>query len=85
VIGHEVCGYVNTFTAGGYSLGDGESNHWENLIPTPIEPKKKGVVWVNVYKDGSSNSYRTREEALVWLEYSIARIRVEWEEGRFDE
>lgn len=87
VIGHKEDGTPCNFTLEGYfTKEDGESEHCANLIPTPIEPKKKGVVWVNVYDDGTRAGVgQTRQDADMWSKYAIARIRVSWEEGRFDE
>jgi hypothetical protein len=62
-------------------------NSSHDLIPTPIEPKKKGVVWVNVYKDETALAFTSSldaENSDFWLKAGVARIRVEWEEGRFD-
>jgi hypothetical protein len=85
VVGVGESGDVETFTA------EGRHNFKArlasaDLIPTPTEPKKKGVVWVNVYDDGTrAGVCQTLQDADMWLKYAIARIRVEWEEGRFDE
>jgi hypothetical protein len=57
-----------------------------DLIPIPIEPKKKGVVWVNVYGDKDFAFHFTKEAAeRNFTPSRLARIRVDWEEGRFDE
>lgn len=55
-----------------------------DLIPIPIEPKKKGVVWANVYESGAVVTFLYKDSALFSGEDALARIRVEWEEGRFD-
>jgi hypothetical protein len=85
VVGVDENGEVETFTAEGHH----NFNHpWQSrdLIPTPIEPKKKGVMWVNVYDDGTrAGVYQTQQDADFWSEHAIARIRVNWEEGRFDD
>jgi hypothetical protein len=85
VIGHIQDGTPCNFTLEGRELGN-EPSPTRDLIPTPIEPKKKGVVWVNVYDDGTRAGVgQTRQDADMWSKYAIARIRVSWEEGRFDE
>jgi len=82
IIGYNEEGNAVTFTSEGLWYTDGSNPHL-NLIPTPIEPKKKGMVWVNVFPL-CSQSYGTLEMARGDAFGSIARIRVEWEEGRFD-
>lgn len=88
VIGHDRIGNVVQFTAMGWFWDDIPSES-SDIIPTPIEPKKKGVVWVNVFNGGSGLSVHTdREQADYWPNtqvYRLARVKVEWEEGRFDE
>jgi hypothetical protein len=85
VIGHDRFGNVVQFTSLGWFWDDIPSES-SDLIPTPIEPKRKGVVWVNVYDDATrAGVYQTRQDADMWSKYAIARIRVSWEEGRFDE
>jgi hypothetical protein len=85
VVGIKSCGDPITFTGDGSFWGD-TVDEIKDLIPTPIEPKKKGVVWVNVYDDGTRAGVgQTRQDADMWSKYAIARIRVSWEEGRFDE
>jgi hypothetical protein len=87
VVGIKSCGNPVTFTSDGYFWEDDVDSD-KDLIPTPIEPKKKGVVWVNVYSDREclGVSYSTRDKAdRTASPDRIARIRVEWEEGRFDE
>jgi hypothetical protein len=72
-----------TFTRSGQQTTMGlNSSH--DLTPIPIEPKKKGVVWVNVFPL-CSQSYGTLEMARGDAFGSIARIRVEWEENQFDD
>ena len=85
VIGCSENGNPLTYTSRGQFYAD---RRWVDLdlIPTPIEPKKKGVVWVNVYGDATrAGVYQTRQDADLWSKYAIARIRVEFEEGQFDE
>lgn len=84
VIGHFECGDVETYTAEG-SVSAGANYPPADLIPTPVEPKKKGVVWVSIYNDTSSSSYSTRRDADAFLNHMIARVRVPWEEGQFDD
>jgi len=39
-----------------------------------------------VYGDGTrAGGYQTRQDAYLWSKYAIARIRLEWEEGQFDD
>jgi len=83
IIGHDEEGAAVSYTSEGLWY-KGDSDSYLNLIPTPIEPKKKGVVWVNVFPL-CSQSYGTLEMARGGAFGSIARIRVEWEEGRFDD
>lgn len=52
----------------------------------PTKPPKR-VVWLNVYYDGSASAFPSREEAdaSTFKDARIACIRVEFEEGQFDE
>jgi hypothetical protein len=54
------------------------------IAPWSDEPK---VMWINVYPHGAfSNKHPTKEEADKWAdETRIARIKVEYYEGQFDE
>lgn len=47
----------------------------------------EGTFWMNVYSDGPSNrTHPTREAADSWAAGSrLARIKVLWREGQFDE
>ena len=51
-----------------------------------IEVKDKKELWLNVYKYGSC-SHPTKEDAdtIEGKSFRLARIKVEYEEGRFDE
>ena len=86
VIGCYENGNPLTYTSSGQYYAD---RRWVDLdlIPAPIEPKKKGVVWVNVYDDGDlGGAYDSPDEADANQYHDrIARIRVSWEEGQFDE
>jgi len=51
-----------------------------------IEAKEKKELWLNVYKYGTC-SHPTKEDAdtIEGKSFRLARIKVEYEEGRFDE
>ena len=63
--------------------GHDADRHYQNdlvNVPTP------GVVWVNVYRDGGSTSWNTRLKADAATSADrIARVRVEYTDGQFDE
>jgi hypothetical protein len=88
VIGHDGTGFTDTYTTHGWRYYD-EASPLHDLIPTPVEPKKKGVVWVNIRGDGYVSQFTRKDLADLGAslpgQNRIARIRVEWEEGRFDE
>jgi len=51
-----------------------------------VEVKPKRVLWLNVYPDGDSSSHESREDADECAgARRIARLKVEFGEGRFDE
>ena len=51
-----------------------------------IEAKEKKELWLNVYKYGSC-SHPTKEDSdtIEGKSFRLARIKVEYEEGRFDD
>jgi hypothetical protein len=57
-----------------------------NLCPEDLMPPKRGL-WVNVYDGGAvSYGFACRDDADASAgEYRIARIRVEYTEGQFDD
>lgn len=84
VIGHRVDGAVYTFTTEGFYPGGDEL--YLDLTLILVEPKREGVVWVTTYANGSVAVHRTKQEANdSAYEDCIARARVNWEEGQFDE
>lgn len=77
--------WVNTWTSDGFHYSMDEQ-HEHDLI-SEIRPKR--VVWLNVYCDGNPVRYYyydSRKEADgAALPSRIACIRVEFEEGQFDD
>lgn len=51
-----------------------------------VEVKPKRVMWLNVYPNGATPAYRTRPDADGRrFDGCIACLKIEFEEGRFDE
>lgn len=55
--------------------------------PLDLVNINEGVLWVNVYDNGEPGcAYATREEADEWaVKERLARVKVPWREGQFDE
>jgi hypothetical protein len=90
VIGVRESGPTIRFTSAGQFYTD---RPWmdRDLLSKPIEPKKKGVVWVNVYEEGKRcGVFEDKNDAdffnnRLGFPHRLACIRLEWEEGRFDD
>ena len=88
-----VCPYLGYITSpnGVYS----QQQQWDEtgccninsyqIIEEWKEPKT-GVAYVNVYEDGDCNTHLTLKFAEATRTHDcLARVRVEWKEGQFDE
>lgn len=74
--------YVYRVDANGFSKFDS----MDDLI-APWVDKKRGEVWVNVYPNGVGGlAYISKSEAQSSKCHDLlARVKVTWEEGKFDE
>lgn len=51
-----------------------------------VEVKPKRVMWLNVYPDGNGLTHESREDAdEASMKNRIARLKIEFAEGQFDE
>lgn len=73
---------IETWSSDGAFKRDGSKNN-----PLDLVNSNDGTFWVNVYSGGVSGStHTTREAADSWAaEGRLARIKVLWREGQFDE
>jgi hypothetical protein len=81
VIGISDAGGVSTFTSEGMFQIDAQSER--DLVR---EAKEKQVRYINIYPDGTAFAYKSQRGAELCAGTSrLARIRVEYEEGQFDD
>lgn len=82
-----VMGYVSDWKQFSFWSPDGlfdVNGVYSNLDLVEVAPKR--VLWLNVYPDGISVAHDSREDADEGsAENRIARLKVEFEEGQFDE
>lgn len=69
-----------------------EADSWDTFtaefssdIRNTPEPKKRGVVWVNCYESGGVGYPTLGHAECHRNQQTLARKRVEWTEGEFDE
>ena len=60
--------------------------HVHDLVEVKPNPKPKRVIWLNVYPKDEVHAHGSREDADGFSgNRRIARLKIEFEEGRFDE
>ena len=84
---YPIVGYIDGNTQPSSWQKSGKYNQVRFATPTDlVNVPTQGVVWVNVYRDGGSTSWNTRIKAdAATSDDRIARVRVEYTDGQFDE